>query len=96
MRALRLALDTARSLCRAYSSRSRGAFWYWELLPGPVFCYCCSDRWFRCFYQCFLGTYYHYCGTCRMVASAASGSPPHTHKDTDPAGVVDESLRVLV
>lgn len=88
MKPLQQALATVRTLCQEFNLQSDGAFWYFELLPGPVFLYCCSDVLFSWFYKCFLGTYYHYCGTCKMASPA---SEAFINKD----GVVDESLRVL-
>ena len=92
---MKLALEAVRQLCEEFRAQSGNTFWFVELLPGPLSGYCCSDALFSGFYKCFLGTYYHYCGTCRM-ASGASGAGGDEDEEKDKGGIVDESLRVLV
>lgn len=83
------ALGSVRRLCSEYRAKSGRAFWFLELLPGPLFLYCFSPASFNAFYKMFVGTYFHYCGTCRMEMAPPVGMshPARSHR-------VDEHLRV--
>ena len=82
---LMLALDTVRRILQDFRVSSSKKFWFLELLPGPLFLYCHFEACFSCFYKCFVNTYYHYCGTCKMTS-------PGSNDDS----VVDDELRVQV
>jgi hypothetical protein len=87
-----LALEAARNLCVEYREKSAGAFWFLELLPGPLFLYCWPTAMFDLFYKLFVGTYFHYCGTCKMP-SRTQDTNTVTHSDD---AVVDDQLVVKV
>lgn len=66
---------------RQLLKRHRG-LWFYEILPGPLFAYASTPALLRLYYQLFVGTYYHHCGTCQMGTE-------------DRGGVVDEELLVM-
>lgn len=51
---------------------SKSGLWYFEILPGPLFAYCCVFKIFSYFFRIFCGTYFHFCGTCKMVSLSQS------------------------
>jgi choline dehydrogenase-like flavoprotein len=75
---------------------------YFELLPGPLFSYAYSDSAFNRYAKFFVTTYYHLCGTCRMVDVGTKYTPSSSNIATekmssgwDRDGVVDTSFQVL-
>jgi hypothetical protein len=81
------------------TTSSSSSFSFIELLPGPLFFYCSSLSTFTLFYRLFLGTYFHYSGTNRMVSRQQQEERQqegHERKeDVDlMVGVVDEELKV--
>jgi choline dehydrogenase len=74
----RVGLTKARQII--HDARNKRGALFFEILPGPAFCYASSDMFWHIYCVLFSGTYYHGCGTCRM--------------SDDGKGVVDSCLRV--
>lgn len=85
-------LNYARDLFYKTRAASKGKFWFIEIFPGPLFNYCANWQSFQTYKDLFVSTYFHACGTCRMVSNSIK-----IEKDSNDntIGVVDEEFKVF-
>jgi choline dehydrogenase len=77
---------TLMKLAKGILAKTSG-LWFFELFPGPLLGYVCTDRLLELYVRLFSTSYYHQCGTCPM-------GPSDQGRLSNVSFAVDEELKV--
>ena len=73
-------MRTARGLIKQSSVKNGGGLQYTEVLPGPLFRYSYTRAWFDFFVRFMSTTYFHACGTCKMIPIISNTTESRSNK----------------
>ena len=73
-------MRTARALIEQSSVKNDGGLQYTEVLPGPLFRYSYTRAWFDFFVRFMSTTYFHACGTCKMIPTISNTTESRSNK----------------